>query len=111
MSASSETRPPKDGTKFLEDADKMYTEYKKNKGRSTFDTYQKDLKASFHHTLNSHVFGLTSKAADGAKTDEDGYALHSGRAEAEAAHMKEANIDHKEFSRIFYSVDAVHAYT
>jgi len=47
----------------------------------------------------------------GASSDNHGFALHNGRAEAESAFMGAAKIDYAELSRIFRSVDAVHAYS
>ena len=37
--------------------------------------------------------------------------LHEGRSAAEAALVQAASIDYTEVGRVFYSVDAVHAYS
>ena len=90
--------------------DAMFKVYKQLGGASAFDTYQTNLQLFFHHTLNSHVFGLTT--TDNSSTlDERGDALHPSRQAAEEAFMRSANKNEAEFDRIFRSVDAVHAYT
>ena len=48
---------------------------------------------------------------NGATVDDAGFMLHESSFAAEAALMHAANIDDAEVSRIFDSVDSVHAYT
>ena len=93
--------------KYMSDAKSMFKVYNRLGGRSNFDTYKQHLKLFFFHTLNSHVFVMGS----GATVDDAGFMLHESRSAAEAALMHAANIDDAEVSRIFDSVDSVHAYT
>ena len=89
----------------------MFKVYNRLGGRSNFDTYKQHLKLFFLHTLNSHVFGMGPEYCNGATVDDAGFMLHESRFAAEAALMHTANIDDAEVSRIFDSVDSVHAYT
>ena len=95
----------------MKDAGSMFKEYVLLGGKSTFDEYKRKLQLFFFHTLNSHVFGVSSEDYDGNSKDELGYALHKNREEAEDALMRAAGIDHAEVGFIFYSVDSVHPYT
>jgi len=94
--------------KYMADAPVMYAEYLKLSGKSDLQQYKLRLKAFFRHTLNSHVFG---NCALEATTDKDGFYLHPDGDAAESSLMQELSIDFAEFDRIFYSCDAVHAYT
>ena len=96
---------------YMQDAKKQFKVYKRIGGCSTFDTYKYNLKLFYYHTINSHCGGITPELFNGASTDNDGFALHNGRAEAESAFMGAAKIDYAELSRIFQSVDAVHPYS
>jgi hypothetical protein len=97
--------------KYMSDAKSMFKVYNRLGGRSNFDTYKQHLKLFFFHTLNSHVFGMGPKDYNGATVDDAGFMLQESRFAAEAALMLAANIDDAEVSRIFESVDSVHAYT
>ena len=97
--------------RYMQDSDKMFKVYKRIGGGSTFEKYEKHLKLFYYHTLNSHCGGIGPELYDGASTDDHGFALHNGRAAAEAAFVDAAQIDYAELCRIFESVDAVHAYS
>ena len=97
--------------KYMSDAKSMFKVYNRLGGRSNFDTYKQHLKLFFFHTLNSHVFGMGPEYYNGATVDDAGFMLHESSFAAEAALMHAANIDDAEVSRIFDSVDSVHAYT
>ena len=97
--------------KYMSDAKTMFKVYTSLGGRSNFDTYKQHLKLFFFHTLNRHVFGMGPEYYNGATVDDAGFALYESRSAAEAALMHAANIDDAEVSRIFDSVDSVHAYT
>ena len=114
------------------DAEQMFHMYKKRGGKAEFTAFLNILKLFFLHTLNSHVFGLTSDDYEGQKTDGNGYCLHESPEMAESTLMDAAKIDMDEFARIervvhahagdrrardfahaaiFRSVDDVHPYT
>ena len=97
--------------RYMNDADAMFEQYTMAGGASSRDEYAKALRLFFHHTLNSHVFGLTKADYDGAPFDKSGFALHAGPYGAENALKLEANIDDTEVTRIFCSVDSVHCYS
>lgn len=97
--------------KYMSDAKSMFKVYHRSGGRSNLDTYKQHLGLFFLHTLNSHVFGMGPDYYDGATVDEHGFMLYKSRDAAEAALKNAANIDSTEVSRIFHSVDRVHAYT
>ena len=96
---------------YLQDSKKMFKVYKRIGGCSTFDKYKEKLKLFFYHTINSHCGGIGPELFNGASTDDHGFALYNGRFEAESALMDDAKIDYEELSRMFDSVDAVHAYS
>ena len=94
---------------MMTDAPLMYSEYIKLGGKSEEHKYLAHLKAFFRHTLNSHVFGETSVSKP-ERTDSEFY-LHASCEAAEEALLTETTIGYGELSRIFQSVDTVHAYT
>ena len=96
---------------YMQDSDKMFKVYERIGGGSTLEKYEKHLKLFFYHTINSHCGGIGPELYNGASNDDHGFALHDSRAAAEAAFMDAAQIDDAELSRIFESVDAVHAYS
>ena len=96
---------------YMSDAKLMFKQYTREGGTSSFVTYKAHLKMFYLHTLNSHCFGIGPELYNGATVDESGFMLHKGHSAAEAALMQAANIDYTEVGRIFYSVDAVHAYS
>ena len=96
---------------YMQDSDKMFKVYKDIGGVSTFGEYEKHLKMFYYHTINSHCGGVGPELYDGASIDEHGFALHDGRAAAEAAFMNAAQIEYAELIRIFKSVDTIHAYS
>ena len=95
------------------DADAMFEQYVMAGGALSHDEYVKALRLFFHHTFNSHVFGLDAADYGGAPFDQDGFALYARPAScnAEDALKLEASIDDREVARIFRSVDSVHCYS
>ena len=96
---------------YMTDSKLMFKQYILCGGKTAYGVYKTNLTLFYYHTLNSHVHGMGPDDYEGALHDTAGFALHITPEAAEQALADAVNITHSEISRIFRSVDAVHAYT
>ena len=97
----------------LQDAREFFAMYKSLGGTAGEAEYRRRLESFFLHTLNAQL-GYSPKICKlppTATQDEKGYHFYASRGEAQQAFMDAERIGDDEFSRIFRSVDLVHAYS
>ena len=87
--------------------------YKSLGGSADEAKYRRRLESFFLHTLMS-VLGYDAEICGlppTATQDEKGFRFYASRGEAQQAFMEAEQVTYDEFSRIFDSVDMVHAYS
>ena len=97
----------------LQDAREFFAMYKSLGGTAGEAEYRRRLESFFLHTLMS-VMGYDAEICGlppTAMQDKKGFRFYASSGEAQQAFMEAEQLGHDEFSRIFNSVDMVHAYS
>ena len=97
----------------MRDAPKFFAMYKSLGGSADEVEYRRRLESFFLHTGMSAMGYIPEDCGlpPTATQDEKGFRFYASRGEAHQAFMEAEQVTYDEFSRIFDSVDMVHAYS